>query len=188
MDVVLFRVINTWSGPDWLWAFFTFIGNAGAIWVALAGGLVLGAGRLPGLSGAGHARWRAVGVAIFMALALGWGAESLIKVLVGRPRPPLSLDDVRVIGVLPHSMSFPSGHSLSSFAVASVLAAAGASTRADRFVPWMLAALIAFSRIYVGHHYPLDVLAGALLGMIIGRAVWSAVARLFGRSARPSQH
>jgi undecaprenyl-diphosphatase len=69
---------------------------------------------------------------------------------------------VRVIDRRPLTYSFPSGHAAGSFAAAATLAHVWAPGRA---VFWGLAALIAFSRIYAGVHYPLDVLGGALLGL-----------------------
>jgi undecaprenyl-diphosphatase len=66
---------------------------------------------------------------------------------------------------LPKSGSFPSGHSATAFACATVLAAAAPRWRIAFAV---LAAAIAYSRLYNGVHYPLDVLAGAVLGMLVG--------------------
>jgi undecaprenyl-diphosphatase len=66
---------------------------------------------------------------------------------------------------VPHSHSFPSGHAATSFACATVL---GAAAPRFRFWLFVLATLIAWSRVYNGVHYPLDVLAGAVLGLAIG--------------------
>jgi undecaprenyl-diphosphatase len=90
--------------------------------------------------------------------------SDLIKLAVDRPRPvdhPLVRE--------PTSSSFPSGHATTSFACAATLAP---------FVPrhavpvlYVLAAAIAYSRVYVGVHYPLDVLGGAALGLVIATAL-----------------
>jgi undecaprenyl-diphosphatase len=64
--------------------------------------------------------------------------------------------------------SFPSGHATVAFACATVLALAVPRLRVPLFV---LAALIAFSRVYVGVHYPFDVLAGAVLGVGLATAL-----------------
>ncbi len=94
-----------------------------------------------------------------------------------RPRPFLALEHVRLLVPEPSSYAFPSGHTTSSFAVAS-----GAVLSARRFIGKVpiwgwgmlgLAALISYSRIYVGVHWPTDVAAGALLEL--ARVVLCAV-------------
>ena len=70
------------------------------------------------------------------------------------------------MGYQPATYSFPSGHSASSFAAATVFAFA--LTRRRAAIIWALAATVAFSRIYIGVHYPLDVVVGALIGVLIG--------------------
>jgi len=82
-----------------------------------------------------------------------------IKDAVPRARPHVS----HLIPV-PASHSFPSGHSATAFACATVLAAAEPRWRVAFFV---LAAAIAYSRLYNGVHYPLDVLGGAVLGVLV---------------------
>jgi undecaprenyl-diphosphatase len=68
----------------------------------------------------------------------------------------------------PHDPSFPSGHTTVAFACATVL-----SYFAPKLAPvlFLLALAIGFSRIYVGVHYPLDVLGGAALGVLVGGGV-----------------
>ena len=93
---------------------------------------------------------------------------SLFKYAVQRDRPPtVVLDPEPLVGV-PTTSSFPSGHTSTSFACAYVI-----SRLAPRLTVYVyaLAALIGFSRIYVGVHYPLDVLAGAVLGLVVAKAL-----------------
>jgi undecaprenyl-diphosphatase len=78
-------------------------------------------------------------------------------------------------------IAFPSGHASTSFAGATVLALA-LPRLAVAF--YALAALVSLSRVYVGVHYPLDIVAGALLGLAVGLAVWYVVVR---RRRRPDQ-
>ncbi len=83
-----------------------------------------------------------------------------VKDAVPRARPHVSH-----LVALPSSGSFPSGHAATSFACATVLAAA---VPRGRVAFGLLAAAIAYSRLYNGVHYPLDVLAGAALGVLVG--------------------
>ncbi len=66
---------------------------------------------------------------------------------------------------VPHSGAFPSGHAASAFACATVI---GWTSPRLRIPVIVLAAAIAWSRVYVGVHWPLDVLGGALLGVLMG--------------------
>ena len=94
---------------------------------------------------------------------------SLLKYVVQRDRPPtVVLDPEPLVGV-PSTSSFPSGHASTSFACAYVISRSGAAP--DRLTLFVLAALIGFSRVYVGVHYPLDVLAGAALGLVVAKAL-----------------
>jgi undecaprenyl-diphosphatase len=106
-------------------------------------------------------------------------ASAGLKELVGRHRP----QDSHALVAPPGGSAFPSGHAATSFACAAVLAAAMPRLAAPLFV---LAAAIAFSRVYVGVHYPLDVLAGAALGIAVATALLLlARARRGSRPARP---
>jgi len=106
-------------------------------------------------------------------------ASSGLKEVVGRPRP----HDPHALVAPPSGLSLPSGHAATSFACAAVLAAAIPRLAVPLFV---LAAAIAFSRVYVGVHYPLDVLAGAALGIAVATALLLLVrARRGSRPALP---
>lgn len=96
-----------------------------------------------------------------------------LKYAFHRPRPGLGLgtENVHYVGdyQMLNDKSFPSGHTTSSFAVATVL-----SHQYPKYTPYFYAyaSLVGISRIYTGSHYPTDVLAGAALGYLIG---WSTV-------------
>ena len=135
----------------------TYAGSFGAIWLVLAVVLAGSAWRRPWLL----AR---VGSTVLVAESV----SGVLKDRIGRERPPLHDPDPATLVSLPHTSSFPSGHSTVAFACATVLAL---SVPRLRWPLVALAALIAFSRVYVGVHYPFDVLAGAALGMAIGLAV-----------------
>lgn len=105
-----------------------------------------------------------MGVAILLAESL----SGAIKQWVERDRPAVADPEPATLVELPATFSFPSGHATVSFACATVLALAVPRLRWPLFA---LATLIAFSRVYVGVHYPFDVLAGAVLGVGIATAL-----------------
>ena len=109
-------------------------------------------------------------VLVLLADAAADGAAELLKSAVGERRPQLARP---LIGI-PHSESFPSGHAATSFACATVL-----SVLVPRGAPafYVLAAAIAYSRLYVGVHWPLDVVGGAALGVVIALLLLSEVRR-----------
>jgi undecaprenyl-diphosphatase len=100
-------------------------------------------------------------------LTAGWASYGL-RQAIGRERPPHRFHDPRPLVDVPVSDSFPSGHAATSFACATVLAW---STPLPKVPLFALAAMIAFSRVYTGVHYPLDVLAGAALGLAVATAL-----------------
>jgi undecaprenyl-diphosphatase len=127
-------------------------GRGGAIWIAITIALVM----------LDRSRLRPAGV-VLVALALAFTLTDLvIKPVVARARPFDASVDARVIDRRPLTYSFPSGHTASSIASAVTLSRLWP---AGRLVLWSLATLVALSRIYVGVHYPLDVLGGAVLGL-----------------------
>lgn len=135
----------------------THLGDTGMIWIALS--LLLCVNR----------KTRTAGILSLTALALTFLADNVIlKNLVARTRPYETFGQVRLLIERQKDFSFPSGHTGSSFAAAAVLF----QTMPKRFgVPCViLAALIAFSRLYLGVHYPSDVLAGAAIGCLIALA------------------
>jgi undecaprenyl-diphosphatase len=102
-----------------------------------------------------------------------------LKHLVGRERPYVTRPEPEPLLTTGLDLSFPSGHASTSFAGATILA-----LLLPRFaIPfYALAAAIAWSRVYVGVHYPADILAGAVLGAGVALAV-TALLRL--RATRP---
>lgn len=154
---VLHRV-DALTGPLYT---LTVVGRFGGIWVSFA--LLLAVTRRISWSVAGR-----VVLAIAIPLAV---SDYVLKPLIARPRPFVAQPAPTVIGTHPRDASFPSGHATSSFAGATALAIVEPRLAV---VWWVLAAAIAYSRIYLGVHYPLDVLAGAGLGAL---GAWAIMAR-----------
>ena len=97
-----------------------------------------------------------------------------LKVATDVDRPPVRYPDPDALVQVPETGSFPSGHAATSFACAALLARA--APRWAVAALYVLAAGIAFSRVYVGVHYPLDVIAGAVLGLAVARVLPPLVA------------
>lgn len=162
LDGNILLYIQEYIRHDWMnpfWEFITSLGNAGWFWLALS--LVL---LIP-------KRTRGMGAAALLAIIIGALITNVVlKNLVARTRPYEVVDGLKILIKRPHDYSFPSGHACASFAAAAVYYRMAPKRWGISVV--ILASLIAFSRLYVGVHYPTDVLAGILIG--IG-AAWAAM-------------
>ncbi len=119
----------------------------------------------------GGRRGRIAAVLLILAVALGDQIScSLLKPLFGRIRPCNALppDQVRLLVGGSKAFSFPSAHAANSFAMAATVS--WGMPRLS-FPAFLIAALVAYSRVYVGVHYPLDVVGGAVLGLLIGEVL-----------------
>lgn len=133
----------------------TLLGNGGMIWLLASGVLIC------------TKKYRRQGILLLCGLAAGVLVGNVfLKNFVARPRPCWLDSSVRLLIANPTDYSFPSGHTLSSVIGATIL------TKTDRrfgYAAIPLAALIAFSRLYLYVHFPSDVLAAAVLGVLIGK-------------------
>jgi undecaprenyl-diphosphatase len=153
--------------PDWLNTTMTVVsavGQLAAIWLGL-GALFATLGRLSWM-----AYWQVVLSIILVFLTI----DVVLKPMVARERPSISDAEVVSLVPTPSSHAFPSGH-----AATAVAGAYGLSRLLPqaRYGLWFLAVLIAGSRVYLGVHYPFDVLCGGLVGLACamfstGGTVW----------------
>jgi membrane-associated phospholipid phosphatase len=129
-------------------------GNNGAVWVVLGLALAL-------LDPDRRESWLICAALGPVSIALNYA----IKLLVRRPRPVL--EGLPPLGGAPSSLSFPSAHALSSFAVATAMVRVDPATAGALVV----ALALSLGRPYLGMHYPSDVIAGAILGVLLGLIV-----------------
>jgi len=149
--------------------FASALGAGGFLWVILA----LIAAVYPARRAAA---WR-------LLLAVGFTfviTDYVLKPIVDRPRPFVAIAGLPVIDGKPQSPSFPSGHA--ARAVAGAIAGSRMLPGAG-WVLWPVGAAVAISRVYIGVHWPTDVIAGAIIGLA---CVWFVLGgRLRARRERP---
>lgn len=154
MDFQILYTIQNWH-VEWLDAVmvaFTTFGDSGIGWILV--GLILAL--IP--------KTRKCGINVLLTMLVTHIIGSwIIKPIVARPRPCVVDTGVEMLIQAPSSYSFPSGHSASSFAAALTIFF---YYRKQGIVALAVAAMVAFSRMYLFVHYPTDVLCGALLGCI----------------------
>ena len=158
VDVWAFLFFNL-RGPRPVWLDrtmlgFTQIGNGIA---ALAVGLILF------LAGD-----RLVAYELILGTLTLWIVVELVKALVRRSRPIIRVTQARIVGYRAGGRSFPSGHTSQAFFIATLMATHFHASAWVVFLLYAIALLVGITRMYVGAHYPRDVLAGAILGSAWG--------------------
>lgn len=133
----------------------THLGDFGLFWILMAIVLLL------------YPKTRKSGVLVMAGMLISFLLNNLLlKNLVGRTRPYEVIDGLELLVEKAVDLSFPSGHSATSFVAATVIA--GLLPKRYGVSALVLAALISFSRLYIGIHYPTDVLFGVFSGIVIG--------------------
>jgi membrane-associated phospholipid phosphatase len=107
-------------------------------------------------------------VEIILGTLTLWLLVETIKALTDRARPFLDLGEARIIGWRERGRSFPSGHTAQTFFLVTLLSQQYQPGLAATFALYGVAVLVGFTRLYVGAHYPRDVIGGAVLGVVWG--------------------
>ncbi len=177
-DAGLFMVLNQGLQHSFLDAAMRALsnaGNGGLLWVAVGVCALVFFGQ----------EARRAGFLMLLALLISYLAnDGLLKNFFHRPRPYEVIAGAKLLVTPLNSYSFPSGHAACAFACAFVMAK---KFRKLALPFYAVAALMSFSRVYVGAHYPFDVLAGALLGIFCAVLVLKAEGALLSgaRKTRP---
>jgi membrane-associated phospholipid phosphatase len=165
LDTRVFLLFNMRGYPRWLDRFMwlaTQLGNMLAAFIAAFLLFIL--------------NYRRLAIEIIFGTLTLWLLVEIIKALSDRDRPFLTLDKTRVIGWREKGDSFPSGHTTQIFFLMPLFIHHFQLGMVETAALYAVAALVGFTRIYVGAHYPRDVVAGVVLG-----SVWGILAMLVDR-------
>ncbi len=158
MEIRFLELLQSLHFPllNYIMIFITSLGNGGLIWIVAALFLIFQNKNMLKREGFTIA----VALIIFSVLGL-----LILKPIIARPRPFVA-QGVDILIKEPMGFSFPSGHTGSSFAAASVIYF---YNKKRGLLALILATLIAFSRMYLFVHYPSDIVGGLILGIISSR-------------------
>lgn len=133
----------------------------------------------------GWKRDRRLGTEVVVAGATAWLAAKVIKTAIARDRPAAAVESTELrLGAADSGLGFPSGHAALGTTTAALLARRSPSRRAIGLIA--IPALVGFSRVHVGAHYPLDVVGGWALGVVVADTVSAATEALLGEASQAS--
>lgn len=162
MDVAIFQVINALAGQsEWLDGLMAQLGQLKLL-------MPLGLAALGWWMWTRRVEAALAGPVLGVSLGVGDFLGAQVKWLLARPRPCQVLSGVHQIAGCGGTFSFPSNHALNTAAAAAFLQVLYPKTG---WVSWPLVAVIGYSRVYVGGHYPTDVLGGWAIGGALGAGV-----------------
>ncbi len=111
---------------------------------------------------------RRLAIVLLLGILTLWLAVELVKAIVERARPFLALEGTRILGWREWGKSFPSGHTSQAFFMMTLLIHHFRPHAAISALLYGIAVLVGLTRVYVGAHYPRDVIGGAILGNVWG--------------------
>jgi len=159
LDNKLFTLINHLPHNlflDWFFGFITAAGSWGIVWFLIGIAVFF-------LEKKKNAK---ILLILILATMLAYFAGEIgIKNLVRRARPQFNIAEAVLPFDSADSFSFPSGHTTIAFAAAYIFSR---KHKKKAWIYYLLAAVIAFSRVYLGRHYPGDVIGGIILGLSVG--------------------
>lgn len=157
LDARVFVFFNLRGYPAWLDRGMWFATQLGSMLAAAIAALLLYV-----------LHYQRLAIEIVIGTLTLWLLVELVKALSDRDRPFLTLDQARVIGWRERGDSFPSGHTTQVFFLTALLIHYFQLGILAAAALYAIAALVGFTRIYVGAHYPRDVIAGMVLGSVWG--------------------
>ncbi|NMW85054.1 phosphatase PAP2 family protein [Peptoniphilus sp. AGMB00490] len=171
MEIKFLEALQILYSPilNYLMIFITYLGNGGFIWIVAAIYLLF--------QNNNKLKREAFTLALALIIFSIFGLL-ILKPIIARPRP-FTVSDVNLLIKEPLGFSFPSGHTGSSFAAAYVIYF---YNKKKGVLALILAALIAFSRMYLFVHYPTDIIAGIILGLISGKLATNCTNNLLKRA------
>ena len=180
MDFAILDAIqDSWRNPflDAVMPFVTHLGDLALVWLLAAAVLLA------------QPKRRTYGLAVLLAVVMAAAVGALVlKPLFGRTRPFEAVGFMGLLIPAPTGSSFPSNHSMVSFAAATALCCQpekGRAVTATKAGAVVVACLIAFSRIYLYVHFPSDIAVGAVLGIALGFASVALAKKLRPDKAAP---